>query len=216
MAKDTDAFSIVVVGAMNPMIHHPAWYRSVGILEEDTARAVAPGGRTIVTAEVAQFELPGITINCLPNRWQASTEEAAEKGDAVLELACKTFERLQDTPVRAFGFNFSVHRATPHESVKARLASLVRGIGLGVDDTTEATASLSYRSFAGSVTTGLEIQPSTRGDEFVYVAVNRHHDIQAAGTHFDLTLLVRDAIDADRRAAYLAMDRVVRRVSRED
>ncbi|MDX9971392.1 MAG: hypothetical protein RBU21_00235 [FCB group bacterium] len=99
-------FSLVVVGHMNPPIHHPTWYRVAGLISEaDEATALALPD-TICTSQTSQFNLASINIQCHLNRWQAQSNEAtAEK--KILDLAADLFDdRLPHTPVTAFGFNF--------------------------------------------------------------------------------------------------------------
>jgi hypothetical protein len=34
MLKDSDMYSVVILGSMNPRIHHPKWYQLAGIFTE--------------------------------------------------------------------------------------------------------------------------------------------------------------------------------------
>jgi len=96
------AFSIVVAGSMNPAIHHPAWYRSVETISEDDANA-AIAGTVIVHPQLAQFGTPRWIINCVPDKWSIQTLGGLDD-EEIIDIACKTFERLSETPIVAFSF----------------------------------------------------------------------------------------------------------------
>src|ERR1700723_932205 len=89
-ASARDQYSIVVVGNMNPAIHHPGWYKAIGAMsdeEVELALAPLPGPsaptsgaerqgqtvfrqlsgpmRTVVTPALAQFTAGSIRVTCI-------------------------------------------------------------------------------------------------------------------------------------------------------
>src|SRR5690606_30030504 len=95
--------SVVVVGAMNPAIHYPKWY-STGDpeLADDTQAALAG---LIMIPQLTQFQAPRFAVRCSPDKWIISTPDVGWHG-RILEIACTTFDRLGQTPVRTFGVNY--------------------------------------------------------------------------------------------------------------
>ena len=114
--------SVVVVGAMNPVIHHPAWYHAMSIitqseLEESLRKPV------VVIPQFAQFASDSFSIVCLPDRWQVSCDTA--DGERIVALAKATFEKLYHTPVTAYGVNHNFHAETTKQ-ILSTLMTIVR------------------------------------------------------------------------------------------
>ena len=77
MAEPAELYSIVIVGSMNPRIHHPAWYEAVKILSAEEASAAS---LVACTPMASQFQLPGLNIICLQDRWEIQTQDPQESG----------------------------------------------------------------------------------------------------------------------------------------
>src|SRR6202030_1678960 len=103
-----ELWSIVVIGLMNPAIHHPSWYQSMQLLDKQevdyagSASALVP---IVLAPQIAQFAVQEFKIVCLSNRWEIQTQRP-EAVDRILKVASRVFEILDHTPVNAFGFNF--------------------------------------------------------------------------------------------------------------
>jgi hypothetical protein len=200
-AVSNDLFSLVVVGAMNPSIHHPAWYRLNGIFTEEEYTA-ADKSSTLVTSQISQFSVGSVTILCDPVRWQAQTKDEA-KLERLKEIAAKTFEVLFHTPVSLYGLNFAYHRVTTLSEVNSVLATLIRGLplGLGSEPAEKSAAKINYQTTStGRVLTTL-VEPSVKGGEQVFVAINAEYrtPTPAPGEYkpFDLTPLLNEAFHRD-------------------
>jgi hypothetical protein len=112
-------FSIVVVGRMNPAIHHPVWYHATNKLVDETEFAAAmDGGVVICTPEVSRFSFNEVAVLCVSNSWRVTTLGDPER--AVI-LASRLFEALQHAPISRYGVNFDVRM----DAAEGRLASLV-------------------------------------------------------------------------------------------
>lgn len=190
-------FSIVVVGAMNPSIHHPFWYEILKALSQAEARDAVGGGDLLVSPMVAQFSWSGWTMVCLPERWEMRTQDPESFG-RVLELAILVFERLNDTPVKSFGINIDrVERKG--ESATRALARALSSAHLGV------SADASDGSFSTSTTVEKErtlvrrtvtVSTSAKEPSVLRIANNFHHDVTLSEEGmFDLTPLLRDGVD---------------------
>lgn len=189
-------FSIVVVGAMNPSIHHPFWYEILHALSQAEARDAVGGSNLLVSPMVAQFSWSGWTMVCLPERWEMRTQDP-EKFGRVLDLAVLVFERLNDTPVKSFGIN--VDRVeTKSESATRALACALHDANLGVSadasdgsfstsTTVEKTCTLLRRTVTVSV--------SAKAPSVLRISNNFHHDVVMEEGMFNLTPLLRDGVD---------------------
>ena len=101
---NTSEYSVVVVGAMNPAIHHPQWYEVVGMLTAAEAQDALRGDALVVVPQLAQFQAAALQIQCTPARWQVNTADTEQRG-RIIDLAATTFERLGETPISAYGLN---------------------------------------------------------------------------------------------------------------
>ena len=103
------SFSVVVTGAMNPSIHHPVWYRHVGLLSEQEEREAIEGKQALLIplpAPMAQFETGLFQVSCQQNRWQILTANHAAT-DRIVSIAETLFDEiLPHTQVTQFGYNF--------------------------------------------------------------------------------------------------------------
>ncbi len=98
--------SIVVVGGMNPRLHHPAWYQAIGAIDSDEMDEAVAFDQTVVTPQASQLQFSGITVVCVPERWEVRSSIASNKL-RMHGLMLKVFDdNLHHTPVSAVGFNF--------------------------------------------------------------------------------------------------------------
>lgn len=115
-------YSVVLVGAMNPAIHHPKWYELIGMFSADEAQNALRGGTLVVVPQLVQFKAAGLDIQCTPNRWQISTADQQQR-NRIINIAATTFERLGETPVSAYGLNARFNVTTGSDRVLEILKS---------------------------------------------------------------------------------------------
>lgn len=120
-------YSIVVVGRMNPSIHHPLWYEIIGGLSE---AEVACATGVVLTPEFSRFETSGLEIVCLAGRWQVKTSKD-ELASRVVEVAKSVFDRLADTPIDLFALNYDWWSTTSSDDVGTLLGGAVSSLPLG-------------------------------------------------------------------------------------
>src|SRR5205814_909544 len=123
----SDVYNIVVVGAMNPRIHHPSWYELVGLLTPEQAKEALASSATFGLPGFAQLAAPslGLTISCNEKQWTVQTENR-EKISLLQSITFRVFdELLKHTPVSAYGFNIIYSRETRCPSVGKYLADLI-------------------------------------------------------------------------------------------
>jgi len=179
MTPAENLYLIVVVGAMNPAIHHPAWYAATEILSKEESEKAIQSGVTVISPQIARFNVGSISIICEPLRWQIQTEQERDLSRAV-ELAEKTFQKLFHTPVSAFGFNFLHHRVVSIPNVAAELGCLVRGLPLGFLGNAEGleAGKMTHERAADGRVIRTSLEPSVRGTNQIYVSINVEHRMQ--------------------------------------
>ena len=198
--------SIVVVGQMNPAIHHPSWYQSMKLLDKQEFDS-AVSGPMLLMPQISQFAAPEFSIVCLPDRWEIQTRRL-EAMDRILAAASSVFEILDHTPVSAFGFNFQFHRETSVD-VGHILGSVVERLPLGLKLSGDVAGQLTLMSTAKGQKTTASVAKSQLGANIVFVSLNFHYDIipntSKIPAHFDLAPLLTEHFwpDEARSVAYV-------------
>jgi hypothetical protein len=132
---DRSLFNIVVLGAMNPRIHHPHWYRQVGLISQQELEEALHAIDTIATPPLSQFRISSFLIQCQEQRWEIQSS-SLEHIDRLTELASHVFDDLlKHTPVSRFGFNYMIWKTVECENVSKRLADILPPASLGLDRT---------------------------------------------------------------------------------
>src|SRR4029077_17732685 len=131
-AVSPNFYSIVVVGRMNPAIHHPTWYHYLKLLDENERDFALAAPSMVSTPQINQFVAPAFTIICLPERWEIQTVKH-EFVDRILLVASKVFQTLDHTPINAYGFNFHAHRNTSVSNTGEVLSEALIGVNLGLE-----------------------------------------------------------------------------------
>ena len=150
----SDVYNIVVVGAMNPRIHHPSWYELVNLLSPEQAKEALASSATFGLPGIAQLSAPslGLTISCNEQKWTVQTENR-ERTSLLQGITFRVFdELLKHTPVSAYGFNIIYRRETRCPSVGRFLADLIAGTQLGLTaDEADITLRRSLDNYKGQV-----------------------------------------------------------------
>jgi hypothetical protein len=123
---EADAFSIVVIGAMNSAIHHPYWYRDRGLIDDEEMKTALSHEETVFVPEIAQFNTGQIFINCQARRWEVKTSNRGFV-KRIVDIAGKVFDEiLPHTPIVACGFNFIFPRSLNGDARRAIANTLKR------------------------------------------------------------------------------------------
>lgn len=195
--------SIVVLGAMNPAIHHPAWYHLMSIISQAEFDE-SLHKQVIVSPPTAQFTSKGFSVACLPDRWQVSCEEA--DAERIVALAKATFDKLYHTPVTAYGVNHDFHTETAMQIAPA-LMKIVRRTALPFPPDETGTAEITYAAEGNGCRFTTVISASPRGAQYLSIRNNAHFVIpQTNVEQFDLGPLLDDAFhrNEDRSQSMLA------------
>lgn len=194
-------YSIVVVGKMNPAIHHPTWYKYLGLLDEQECNS-ALAATIVVVSPVSQFTAPPFQVVCQPERWEIQTTQSKYM-ERILVTASKVFEVLTHTPVSAYGFNFHFHKEARTANVGQALGSAVSGLPLGLVLSEDEAGEMSVISTNKDGHTTITVAQSALGPNRVLVRFNAHYNIALAlnPVHFELTPLLREHFFPDHARA---------------
>lgn len=174
--KDIHGYSIVILGSMNPAIHHPAWYETVKALTAEHVKH-ALSEQFVLVPQLAQFRTPRFEITCDPQRWQAVVSQA-ESLQAAADLAGIVFDkRLNETPVNAIGVNFNHHIVTDCQDVGRRLYSYLAPLNLH-HHSESGRAQFSFTRPFRDAELRCNIEPSTRDPSMLYIGFNAHCVVQ--------------------------------------
>jgi hypothetical protein len=199
MSTNTEFYNIVVVGAMNPRLHSPSWYRQVGLIDQDEMEAANNSPQTFMTPLAAQFQFKDVSISCLPDRWEAQTRNP-QSLDRLRTITGKIFDEfLKHTPVEALGFNFNYERTTKVDHVDRYLAECLAKTRLGLKDDCLVSGNLSIRrSTEGRnilVTVSASLAPGT--PSVVAVSNNFEYKFSSEPGYFSLAPKLGEQYDTD-------------------
>jgi hypothetical protein len=191
-AKASDIYSIIVAGAMNPRIHHPQWYRSVGAIDqEELASALAES--VVVTPAASQFRIGMRKIGILSNTEQwAIQSDSAESWNRMMQITSTVFSRLNDTPVGLFAFNVHRHLETVSSNVKSVLGNIIQQMQIGLPGGVSLGNNIMNQVSVEDFRVTTVLQPSVNGERLLFVGYTSEHNTpsdRAAG-HFDLGQLM--------------------------
>jgi len=178
-----DAISIVVVGAMNPRIHQPHWYATTNIISADELQA---GDNSLISVpRITQFSLDHIKITCQDDRWDLFAEGEASFSRAA-EIASLTWNKLPETPVISYGFNFFVTFSVGEGLASSSLCSLLPSplLELGFNPAAAEYRIVGAEDDLGQVT--VDLRPSDQAGSAITASINYHFvPVESAG-YFDL------------------------------
>jgi hypothetical protein len=199
--------TVVVLGAMNPAIHHPAWYHIMAIITEPEYKK-SLSGQIIANPTAAQFVSEGFSILCLPDRWQVLSE--ATDATRIVEIAKVTFKTLDHTPVSAYGINHHFHVETTKQ-IPSTLMTIVRQTGLPFPPDEVGTAAITYIAESKGCTFTTVISASSKGPNFLHVQNNAHFSLPSEETikKFDLGPLLEKAFEENEARAQLMLSNLV-------
>jgi hypothetical protein len=210
MSKDSDLFSFVALGSMNPRIHHPKWYEQVGLFEPEAINAALTSPTTIVSAAFAQFATNDITVRCLPERIDIQTTNR-EHIDRIREIGERLFDDLLDhTPVNVVALNFDFtrdfgNRATAHFA--SILSDAANKLELGAADGGDLVLKRKLESTSRFNRTSTIALRSTDDPQTFVLACNYNYTIRADG-NWKMRGFLPEFAQKDRLDAESSLDRI--------
>ena len=183
MEPSPEAISIVVIGAMNPRIHQPHWYSATNIIHDDDMQAAVQS--LISVPRVTQFAIDHIRITCQDDRWDLFAEgwESFPRG---LDIAVSTWNKLPETPVVSYGFNFFANLTLTTIGAGKLLCSLLppRISELGVNPVEAEFKIIGIEPDLGQAT--VDLRPSDQSDATITASINYHFTPDDNVGYFDL------------------------------
>ncbi|GAC1451078.1 MAG: hypothetical protein NVSMB9_35950 [Isosphaeraceae bacterium] len=201
MAEDQVFFSVVVIGHMNPMIHHASWYHHFDLLTEEETKEAVQSPNTYAIPPMSQIQIEALRIVCQQDKWEIQTTVAPNL-ERIRRIAERVFDHLlPHTPVSRYGFNFNHCRSTNGRDVGGFLASRLTGSSLGLDPANATSGEITLRRSFEDHVVMIVVKPGT-GDT-VAVANNFEYPLEGlARTDFALFHL------ADKFQATFGRDRM--------
>jgi hypothetical protein len=178
-----DATSIVVVGAMNPRIHQPHWYAATGII---SAEELQVGDNTLIAVpRITQFSLDHIKITCQDDRWDLFSD-GEESFSRAVEIASLTWNKLPETPVSSYGFNFFASFFVGEGMACGSLCSLLPSsmLELGFSPKAAEYKVIGAEDGLGQVT--VDLRPSDQASSTITASINYHFIPEESAGYFDL------------------------------
>jgi len=211
-AVEPKFYSIVIIGAMNPRLHYPLWYKLIGLLTEEESDASRESKDFSITQLAAQFSFDDCRIVCLMDRWEINTTKEENRG-RILQIACGVFEKLNETPLTAFGFNTWADLNTDCPKIGPVLAKIAEDTGLGFSGDGEKNCQFAYTKSQGFQTVQIVVRPSAILESMIWVAYNSTFAIEPQKGYFDLTPRLQEHFDPHWKNAVAFAAGVVKRVS---
>ena len=178
-----EAISIVVIGAMNPRIHQPHWYAAADIINDDDKRAAIQS--LISVPRVTQFAMDNLRITCQDDRWDllAEGEGAFPKG---VSIAVSTWNKLSETPVVSYGFNFFANFSIASGNAGKALCALISPSASKLVASADAAELKIVGSEPGLGQQTVHLRPSDQADESISASINYHFVPDENTDYFDL------------------------------
>lgn len=208
-----DEFTIVVLGNMNPSVHHPLWYLQVGLFQEDEVLKTLHEKEVICIPPLTKFSINNISMQCTQENWQIGTSDKSNL-PYLESITAKVFDDLlKHTPVDRMGFNFNYRRDTASKDVAGFLANRLAEVARGLGMPEPTAAELILRRRIGEGTAGAHVattvlkpgsQPSsllmTNNHEFVF---------KGGGGFFDLGGLISSHFHASHAESEANLARIL-------
>lgn len=190
---------IVILGAMNPLVHTPQFYRSVGAMDETELQASLKMPLTSSTATNSQFQFgtPPITINCQPVQWLMQSDEIGS-WERMLKIVALVFGKIGGTPISSYGLVVQSHADTSVADVKSAVAVRIRGMKLGFPEGKSSASNIELVVNEADYIVTTSVQPSVLGEQALYMFYQRLYQLPPT----DSESLVLETILRGRTSAF--------------
>lgn len=170
-----DEASIVLLGAFNPVIFHPAWLARHRLIQDPEAETADV---QIISGEVAVIVLKWARLEVTRDRFSVRSNDETHF-EPLRDLAFAIFQLLEHTPIKQIGLNRDIQFELPTVGEWHKIGHKLAPKDIWDRHLKEpGMARLSIQSvrpddFKGSVT--VSVYPS--GPKMVTIAVNDHYDL---------------------------------------
>lgn len=212
MPEQKDTYNIVLLGGMNPRIHHPSWYRFVGLFDDEEVDQAVKAPNTFVVLPMAQIETPKFTIVCQDDKWEIKTL-VPDQVQRLQDITSRLFDDiLPHTPLMAAGFNFFLFRVTARE-VGSYLASSLANTPLGLKRDNLSSGEVTLRRVFDDHTSQVSIKPAPEDAKTVLVHHNFEYKFMKEGP-FKLGDVIARRYGVDRSEAEEQTELIVSSINR--
>jgi hypothetical protein len=194
-----EIFSVLVVGSMNPAIHHPFWYRSIGAMDEAELQGALklPTNATTPALSLVQFGVPRLSVNCQQTQWLIQSNEPSQ-WERMVAISALVFSKLDETPVSAYGLLSQRHLPTQAPDVKSAIASSIFGLQLGFPAGKSTTSSVQMTVLEEDYELTTLIQPSVMSEQSIFCHYHQQYQAPRPSEgyeHFDLGALLKGRLE---------------------
>ncbi|MFO0959943.1 MAG: hypothetical protein U0800_21320 [Isosphaeraceae bacterium] len=216
MAKEKELYSIVIIGGMNPRIHHPSWYRFMDLISPEELEEAVVSPLTFIIPPMGQFQSSHLTVTCQEERWEIKTNDS-EQVQRIIDLTSRLFDDLlPHTPVTAAGFNFHFRRETKREDVAEYLASLLVKTPLGLTSKNIASGEMTLRRNSKDNMSFVTIKSSPSASKWIHTHHNFEYKFIAPDTnpgYFKLGKIFAERFACDRSDAEEQTKRIIEAIN---
>lgn len=174
---EVQGVSIVALGNFNPAIFQPLWFSHHNLIRDDEASSAEV---KVVHNEVTIFSTNWFSVQVTDGRFMVETQDPTMY-QPIRDLALGTFQILEHTPIRAFGFNkdqhFKIasveewHTLGDYFAPKAAWENILAKPGL------RTLAIQGKRDGCDADMILVRVEPSSQVPQGIYIAVNEHYEI---------------------------------------
>lgn len=97
--------AVVIIGNFNPAIFQPEWLKNKGLIRDNEA---SPENLKVIHRELTVIETEDFKLEIRPSRFQLQTNQEPFQ-EPLKDLIVNIFKLLGETPISAFGINFTRH-----------------------------------------------------------------------------------------------------------
>ena len=168
------SYNITILGAMNPRIHHPFWYKLIGAITEEEYKQALSDPQLICTAFASQFSVSNIAVACQGERYTISTQIAGNR-KRIAEIAGIVFKKLFETPINRVGCNSILELETTVKNVGAWISAKMDVARFGFSAESLKSGQLSLTSALQNHTQTITLGPSALAQDVVSLAINTEY-----------------------------------------
>lgn len=167
---ELEGVDIAFIGSFAPAGIQPEWFKRRGLLDDDDESWTVE----IIHPDITKLVIGGFSVQVVSQRANFSCGDASEY-ESLLDFAIKTVEQLPGGDLQAVGINFLSHSKFPtgrsYDDIVGTLCPPDRRPKALQD---AGVAKISFTQPRDEGATNVQIEPSTRVKDAIYVAVNEH------------------------------------------
>lgn len=189
--------SIVILSDFNPAMFHPIWFETNGIIskeQSEIAQNQTGGFQMIVTTQLTFFKTDDVTVKVEPKRMDIVSSNGVVT--SLKDFAIKTIQTLNSFSVKAYGYNFSAHYYIENISDYQKIGDTLAPkkywkefLGEEISGDKRKSGLLQLRMIKtkenGKGTTTLDVEPSIKINQGVYIYCNDHFNLAEGEQNFD-------------------------------